>query len=132
MSNSAKIAQKFSITVGNLLYRKFFPLYNILYPRFKMRQDAEEIEFLKRTIKKGDTVLDIGANIGFYSKLLAGLTGESGKVYSFEPDAANYNYLLRNTKGIKNIIPINKAVSESSGILQLYTSTTLMYWLNIN
>lgn len=125
MVTTNKLSQQFSISIGNLLFRNFFPLYNIIYPVFKRRQDAEEIEFLKRSIKKGDTILDIGANIGFYSKILVELTGESGKVYCFEPDLINFNYLLRNTKGIKNSIPVNKAVADSSKTIKLYTSKLL-------
>jgi len=130
MVTTNKIAQQFSIRLGNILFRNFFPLYNILYPRFKNRQDAEEIEFLSKTIKPGDTILDIGANIGFYSKILAGLTGPAGKVYCFEPDSVNFSHLLRNTKTIDSkthgtIIPINKAVAETTKTLKLYTSKLL-------
>jgi len=137
MVTTNKIAQQFSIRLGNILFRNFFPLYNILYPRFKNRQDAEEIEFLSKTIKPGDTILDIGANIGFYSKILAGLTGPAGKVYCFEPDSVNFSHLLHNTKAIGNtkaistskthgtIIPINKAVAETTKTLKLYTSKLL-------
>ncbi|MBI2270332.1 MAG: FkbM family methyltransferase [Bacteroidetes bacterium] len=122
---SNKIAQQLSISIGNLLFRHFFPVYNIIYPLFKYRQDADEIEFLKRTVKKGDVVLDIGANIGFYSKILSGLVGASGKVYSFEPDKVNFNYFLKNTNSLTNIVPVNKAVADQTKTLKLYTSKLL-------
>ncbi|MBL7893201.1 MAG: FkbM family methyltransferase [Bacteroidia bacterium] len=125
MVTSNKIAQQLSISIGNLLFRHFFPVYNIIYPIFKYRQDAEEIEFLKRTVKKGDVVLDIGANIGFYSKILSDLVGPSGKVYSFEPDKVNFNYFLKNTNGLTNIVPVNKAVADQTKTLKLYTSKLL-------
>jgi len=125
MINKNKMTQNFSIALGNFLFRNCFPLYNTLYPRFKRRQDAEEIEFLKCTIRKGDTILDIGANIGFYSRILAELTGTGGEVYSFEPDATNFTYFLKNTKGIKNIFGENKAVAESTKTITLYTSKSL-------
>ena len=120
-----KIAQQFSISVGNLLFRNFFPIYNFIYPIFKRRQDADEIEFLKHTIKKGDVVLDIGANIGFYSNILSSLVGTSGKVYSFEPDKVNFDHFLRNTKGKQNIVAVNKAVADQTKTLKLYTSKLL-------
>lgn len=125
MVTSNKIAQQLSISIGNLLFRYFFPVYNIIYPIFKYRQDAEEIEFLKHTVKKGDVVLDIGANIGFYSKILSDLVGASGKVYSFEPDKVNFNYFLKNTHGLTNIVPVNKAVADQTKTLKLYTSKLL-------
>ncbi|MDF1812898.1 MAG: FkbM family methyltransferase [Verrucomicrobiales bacterium] len=39
-----------------------------------------------RIVRKGDTVLDIGANIGIFTIGLSRLVGQEGKVYSFEPN----------------------------------------------
>ena len=36
-------------------------------------------------VKPGNTMLDVGANVGFFSLLCAGLTGSSGRVIPFEP-----------------------------------------------
>lgn len=36
-------------------------------------------------------VVDIGANIGVYSRFLAGLVGVDGKVIAFEPSPDNFN-----------------------------------------
>jgi FkbM family methyltransferase len=47
-------------------------------------------------LKKGDVVIDVGANIGMYSLLAAELVGEEGKVYSFEPVSATFNALNEN------------------------------------
>lgn len=79
-------------------------------------------EIVKKYIKKGDIVLDLGANIGYYSLLLAKLVGEDGKVYSFEPEPSNFALLKKNIKinNYKNIIPINKAVSNKDGKIKLY------------
>jgi fibrillarin-like rRNA methylase len=100
------------IKIGNWLYKNCFPLYNFTYTRFKNKNDRHEIELLKKLIKPGDHVLDIGANIGFYAKILSGFVGEKGKVYCFEPDSTNYKYLVRNTNGHNNIKLFNLAVSD--------------------
>ena len=42
-------------------------------------------DYLKRTIKPGDIVLDAGANVGYISAVAASLAGESGEVHGFEP-----------------------------------------------
>lgn len=114
-----------SIKIGDLLYRHAFPVYNVLYPVFKKRQDKKEIELLKKYIKKGDVVLDIGANIGFYTKILSALVGDTGKVYAFEPDVTNFSHLKENTARLKNVELHNKAVSATSGTITLYKSTLL-------
>lgn len=42
-------------------------------------------DIIKKLVKQGDTVFDIGGNFGWYSCHLAQLVGESGKVHVFEP-----------------------------------------------
>jgi len=58
--------------------------------------EAFETEVFRRVCMPGDRVLDIGANIGWYSVLASRLVGESGHVRSFEPDSANGELLARN------------------------------------
>ena len=41
---------------------------------------------LARYTKPNTTALDIGANVGYYTMLLADAVGEGGKVYAFEPN----------------------------------------------
>lgn len=52
----------------------------------------------KKLINPGDTVLDIGANIGFHSLYFAELTGKTGKVISFEPIEVNFNAFKANLR----------------------------------
>jgi FkbM family methyltransferase len=52
------------------------------------------IQFFQTHLKPGMTFVDIGANMGTYSMLAAGLVGESGRVLSFEPNSENCRLIL--------------------------------------
>ena len=47
--------------------------------------EIETVEAMKKILKKGDTFIDVGANIGYLSTIALGLVGKSGHVHSFEP-----------------------------------------------
>jgi len=119
------MASTFSIKLGNFLYKTSFPLYKKMYSAFKNKQDAFEIELLKKHIKPGDNVLDIGANIGFYATILSDIVGEKGKIHCFEPDATNFAHLKKTTTSYKNIIINNKAVGPKTEKIKIYTSKEL-------
>ena len=72
-------------------------------------------------IKEGDTVIDIGANCGYFS-LYAATKNKTGKIYAFEPVAENFKILKKNVENnqIKNIVLINKAVSNKTGESKIF------------
>lgn len=78
------------------------------------RKLEEQSSFMTDYIKEGMTVLDIGANIGYYSIIYSKLVGEKGRIYSFEPTKSTYDKLLKNIQinKCKNIIPLNYALSN--------------------
>src|SRR3989304_10413899 len=81
-----------------------------------------ETELFKKLVKKRMVVLDIGANIGYYTLIAAHLVGDEGKVFAFEPDPYNYNLLCKNIEvnGYRNVIPVRKAVFSKSGKMELF------------
>lgn len=115
----------FSIKLGNFLYKNAFALYKPMYKLFKNKQDAFEIDLLKKHINQKDTVLDIGANIGFYATILSDIVGEKGLVHCFEPDMQNFKHLKNTTSNYKNIKINNKAVGPKTEKLKIYTSKNL-------
>lgn len=119
------MSQSFSIRLGKFLYKNAFPLYNGIYPIFKRRQDAQELKLISSIIKPGFNILDIGANIGFYTKVFSELTGPKGSVHAFEPDITNFKYLQSNLQKNKNVTLVNKAVSDKTEPLKIYLSKML-------
>lgn len=83
-----------------------------------------EVGLLPECIKKGDTVIDVGANIGYYTIIFSKLVGEAGKVYAFEPDPVNFSILKKNIElnHCENVIAEQKAVSHKTGPLKLYVN----------
>jgi FkbM family methyltransferase len=81
-----------------------------------------ETELLKQHVRRGDVVLDVGANIGYYSLLFARLVGPEGKVFAFEPDPTNFGLLTRNVRrnGYANVVAVPAAVGDRTGKLRLY------------
>jgi FkbM family methyltransferase len=93
-----------------------------------------ETKLFKDLIKPGMTVVDIGANIGYYTLIAAKLVGSKGKVYAFEPEPNNYRLLIKNIEEncYNNVIPIQKAVSNKPGKTKLFTSKTVFSSLSFS
>lgn len=51
------------------------------------------VEVFRRHIRPGATVVDIGANVGFFTALSAHLVGKHGRVISIEPNPVNCRYI---------------------------------------
>lgn len=81
-----------------------------------------ETQLVKKQIKEGDVVLDIGANLGYYTLIFARLVGSKGTVYSFEPEPYNFSLLKKNVdiNGYKNVRLENAAISNKNGNTRLY------------
>ena len=119
------MASALSIALGNFLYKNLFPVYKITYKAFKEKQDAFEISLMRKYIKPTNRVLDIGANIGFYAEILSEIVGDKGAVHCFEPDTTNFNHLKNRCSSRKNIQLNNKAVSDKTQVIKIYTSKQL-------
>ncbi len=83
-------------------------------------------KYFKTHIKPGDTVLDVGANIGFHTLYLAELVGASGKVIAVEPMPVNFKALEKNIalNNFNQIITINSALSSKNETINIYLNPT--------
>lgn len=109
----------------DVIYKNNFAIYKWIYFNYKHIIDRHEIEIMKKVVKPGMVVVDVGANIGFYTLLMSDLVGETGVVYAFEPEINNYNHLKRLCLGRKNIIVNRFVVGEKSGVANLFVSDNL-------
>ncbi len=80
------------------------------------------LDLFIRSLKPGDTVYDIGSNVGVYTVFLAKVVGDTGSIIAFEPHPATYQLLLENIKlnGLLNVRPFQKAVGERNSQEKLY------------
>ena len=80
-----------------------------------------QTSLVRQYLKEGNIVLDIGANIGYYTLIFAQLVGERGKVIAFEPEPYLMNILAKNVElnGYTNISLVQKAVSNQRGTATL-------------
>ena len=92
-----------------------------VFPEFHLHLIYRNIEpdfqkILKKYISEGDTVFDIGANIGYVSVALSKLVGNKGKVFSFEaiPHTSTEFLVNINLNNCSNITLIQKALSNEN------------------
>lgn len=80
--------------------------------------DEPEFSRLDRWVSEGDWVMDVGANVGHYTKRLSELVGEPGRVFAFEPMAETFELLVSNLSRFShsNVVPFNIAASDEVGI----------------
>jgi len=77
----------------------------------------QDFQIVKKIVKSGECVVDIGANIGIYTAFLARLVGGGGRVFSIEPVALTFGFLKNNVRKTKmnNVVLLNYAISEFDG-----------------
>jgi FkbM family methyltransferase len=81
------------------------------------RPDWWEFDFLERFLRPGDTVIDVGANVGVYTLFLAKLVGPGGAVLACEPDAHNLAALRANLarNRLRQVEAVAAAVGDREG-----------------
>lgn len=79
------------------------------------RRESASMQLFQRSIKQGETVIEIGGHIGYISMFYSKLVGTYGHVVVFEPGPNNLPYLHRNLQNCNNVEIISSAVSDTNG-----------------
>lgn len=103
--------------------RWLLPLKKIHYGRVLDSGATDEPEFkvLAHLVRAGDVVMDLGANIGVYTRLLSDLVGARGTVYSLEPIPPTYEILrsVIQRYHLANVKPMAAAVSDHQYLAEM-------------
>jgi FkbM family methyltransferase len=89
---------------------------------FRGTHEPEIVNLIKHTVRPGDVCLDIGANVGAHTLVMARLAGPSGRVIAVEPHPRMCARLRQNLdlNRLDNVIVVAAALSASDGETDLY------------
>ena len=89
-------------------------------------READHKLIFEKAIREGMTVLDLGANIGYYVMMERNLVGRMGHIIAVEPVPSNVELLKRNVKlnNIENIQVLQMAGAGSDGTATMYMTKT--------
>ena len=111
--------------LGNYLYAWAPALYLPLYSMYKAVSDKRERAIIAKFVEPGMTVVDVGANIGVYTRYFAELVTTGGNVIAIEPDAENFRRLGKQVATLPQVRALHAAASDETGECTLYVSSSL-------
>lgn len=98
--------------------REFMCFSCFFYGELPHERGTEKL--LQRVLKEGSTFVDVGANIGYFTKLASRLVGTRGRVFAFEPMPAALRLLRMNTSQLPNVTIFPMALSDTKGTATFY------------
>ncbi|MCY4060848.1 MAG: FkbM family methyltransferase [Chloroflexi bacterium] len=84
------------------------------------QHETETQRALEGLARPGMVALDIGAHIGYHTRLLARQVGANGRVIALEPHPRTFETLLQNTRGMPNVTALQAAASQAAGSAELH------------
>ena len=80
-----------------------------------------ETSIFLEAIKPGMTIVDIGANIGYYATIAGHKTGKQGRVFAYEPEPENYSFLEKNIleNKLSQVIALKITLTDKPGRQEL-------------
>lgn len=85
--------------------------------------ERDTVAVCRDQLRPGMNAVDIGAHLGYFSRLFGKLTAPGGKVFAFEPHPETFGVLRRNLTQFPNVLPVHKAVSDTTGPAELFEMT---------
>ncbi len=87
--------------------------------------EPETTALFRKILRKGMTVVDVGANIGWFSLLSARIVGRAGKVIAFEPESGNFELFSTSIREnqFQNVVPIRACAADYNGTTNLFISS---------
>lgn len=82
--------------------------------------ERETVELFRKKVKPNMVIVDIGAHIGYFTRLFSKLVGKRGQVFAFEADPTNYVLLTQNTLGRPNVNRVQLALTDKTGTIDFY------------
>jgi FkbM family methyltransferase len=76
---------------------------------------------LRRLLKEGDVAIDVGANMGYFSAVMAQCVGSTGRVFAFEPVASTFRQLrlCQSLNEYAVLQPMQMALGAREGTLEI-------------
>jgi FkbM family methyltransferase len=103
---SARFGSRFAVDTQDLIQRYIY-LFGVWEPHMTY--------WLRRRLRPGDTFVDVGANIGYFSLLASDIVGSAGQVVAIEASPEFHHRLQQNARlnACDNIRAVNGAASDS-------------------
>ena len=103
--------------------------YFFAYGTGLLRRSREYVchYFVKKLVRRGDTIIDIGANLGYYSILFSRWTGKAGRVYSVEPIELYNRVFMKKARRRRNITLLPYALGTEDKEVTLVSSPNVGY-----
>ena len=112
---------------GLLRYRWGQRVFFALYDGYKILFEAGPVARLQAYVPAGAFVIDVGANIGFFTLRFADWVGPAGRVIALEPESVNFAEMQRRiaAKGLTSLVTARRAAADhTAGDVRLIVSRT--------
>jgi FkbM family methyltransferase len=86
--------------------------------------ESETTQLLGAILRPGDTFIDVGAHVGYFSMVAAAFVGPGGRVFGFEPDTANFARLVEHVElnDAWQVEPVHMAVGERAHVARFFVN----------